>query len=195
MQIRKAIVSGQFYPGSKEACLAEIDQCLHERDISQELPQAIVAGIIPHAGWVFSGSLAALVFSAIKQQHENVDTFVIFGAAHGYYGQMPAIYNEGGWSTPIGQIGIDEELAQEVLKTGNARSDINAHGFEHSIEVQVPFVQHLFPEAQMLPIIVPPSKEAISLGQDIGQIINQTEKRTVGVYPDTASKARILLPL
>ncbi|MHC4130689.1 MAG: AmmeMemoRadiSam system protein B [Planctomycetota bacterium] len=179
MQIRKAIVAGQFYPGSREACLAEIDQCLHERAISQDLPQTIVAGIVPHAGWVFSGSLAALVFSAVKKQHKSVDTFVIFGAAHGYYGQMPAVYNEGGWSTPVGQIDIDEELAQEVLKTDKALSDIGTHGFEHSIEVQVPFIQHLFPQAKILPIIVPPSNEAITLGQEVGQIINQTGKKIV----------------
>jgi AmmeMemoRadiSam system protein B len=179
MQIRKAIVAGQFYPGHKEACAAEIEQCLHERAISQELPQTIVAGIVPHAGWVFSGSLAALVFSAIKQQNKIVDTFVIFGAAHGYYGKTPAVFNEGRWSTPIGQIDTDEELAQEVLKTDKAFSDIDTHGYEHSIEVQVPFIQYLFPKAKILPIIVPPSNESISIGQEMGQIINKTGKEIV----------------
>jgi AmmeMemoRadiSam system protein B len=179
MQTRKAIVAGQFYPGHKEACLAEIDQCLHERAISKELPQTIAAGIVPHAGWVFSGSLAALVFSAVKQRHEKVDTFVIFGAAHGYYGLTPAVYNEGEWNTPIGQIDIDKELALAVLKTEKAACDIGAHGFEHSIEVQVPFLQHLFPEAKILPIIVSPSNKAISLGQEVGQIIKQMRKKIV----------------
>jgi AmmeMemoRadiSam system protein B len=179
MQIRKAIVAGQFYPGRKEACVAEIDQCLNERTITQELPETIVAGVVPHAGWVFSGSLAALVFSAIKKQHKSVDTFVIFGAAHGYYGQTPAVYNEGGWSTPVGQIDIDEDLAHQVLSTGKAISDISTHGFEHSIEVQVPFIQHLFPKAKILPIIAPPSNEAISLGEEVGQIINRAGKKIV----------------
>ncbi|MHC4758930.1 MAG: AmmeMemoRadiSam system protein B [Planctomycetota bacterium] len=179
METRRAIVAGQFYPGQKGSCLAEIENCLHERAISAELPETIIAGIVPHAGWIFSGSLAALVFSAIKQKHEDIDTFVIFGAAHGCYGQTPAIYNQGSWSTPMGHIGIDEELAQEVLETGLALSDLSAHGHEHSIEVQIPFIQHLFPESKIVPIIVPPSSEAISLGSELGQIIDKIDKKVI----------------
>ena len=96
-----------------------------------------------------------------------------------YYGQTPAVYNEGRWSTPIGQIDIDGELAEEVLRTGKAHSDISTHGYEHSIEVQVPFIQHLFPEAKILPVIVPPSNEALSLGREAGEIINQKGKKIV----------------
>jgi AmmeMemoRadiSam system protein B len=179
MQIRNAIVADRFYPGNRESCIAGINQCLSERTLPQELPQTIVAGIVPHAGWVFSGSLAALVFSAVKRRHEKVDTFVIFGAAHDYSVQTPVVYEQGAWSTPLGQIGIDQELAQAVLNKGTAINDITAHGSEHSIEVQVPFVQHLFPQAEILPIIVPPSQEAISLGQDIGQVIDQIDKEVI----------------
>jgi AmmeMemoRadiSam system protein B len=179
MQIRRAIVAGQFYPGNKDTCIAEIDQCLQERTFSKELPKTIVAGIIPHAGWVFSGSLAGLVFSAIKQQHDKVDTFVIFGAAHEYYGQTPAVYDQGLWSTPLGKIEIDEELAEAVIKTGRALSDISPHGFEHSIEVQLPFVQHLFPQAKIMPVIVPPANEAILLGDSVGRIIDQIDKKVI----------------
>jgi len=179
MQIRRPIVAGRFYPGDKASCVAEIDQCLRERKITEPLPDIVVGGIVPHAGWTFSGSLAALVFSAIKQCHEEVATFVICGAAHSYYGQAPAVYHQGGWSTPLGQTDIDEELAEKVINTGKALPDINAHGFEHSIEVQIPFVRHLFPQSKILPIVVPPTMEAVTLGEELGRIIDSEEKKIV----------------
>jgi len=123
MQTRKPIVAGQFYPGRLESCVDEINDCVEERTVSESLPKTIVAGIVPHAGWTFSGSLAALVFSAIKQQHEEIHTFVIFGAAHGYFARSPAVYDKGSWATPLGEVAIDEEVADAVLSSGTAISD------------------------------------------------------------------------
>ncbi|MHC4624159.1 MAG: AmmeMemoRadiSam system protein B, partial [Planctomycetota bacterium] len=164
MQTREPIVAGQFYPGGRDSCVDEINRCLETESASESLPDTIVAGIVPHAGWTFSGALAALVFSAIKKRHEQVDTFVIFGAAHGYLGRTPAVYDAGGWTTPLGKAAVDEELAQSILSSGTAVSDSGAHRSEHSIEVQVPFIQHLFAEAKILPVVVPPTDQAITLG-------------------------------
>jgi AmmeMemoRadiSam system protein B len=69
MQARKPIVAGQFYPGQHDSCVTEINECIDARSLSESLPETIAAGIVPHAGWTFSGSLAALVFAAIRQQH------------------------------------------------------------------------------------------------------------------------------
>jgi len=179
MQTRRPIVAGQFYPGQRDSCVDEIEECLQEGTLSEPLPEAIVAGIVPHAGWTFSGSLAALVFSAIKQRHEKIDTFCIFGAAHSYFGQSPAVYNRGSWITPLGEAHIDEKLAEAVLKSNTAVSDPAAHASEHSIEVQVPFIQHLFADAQILPVVVPPSDQAVALGTSIGEIISTDEKKKV----------------
>jgi len=179
MQKRKSIVAGQFYPGQHDSCVDEINECLDARTLSEPLPETIVAGIVPHAGWTFSGSLAALVFLAIKQQHEKVHTFVVFGAAHGYFGQSPVVYDRGSWITPLGEVAIDEELADAVLSAGPVVSDTSAHRAEHSIEVQVPFVQYLFPGAKILPIIVPPREQAVALGNSIGQIINKDEHKKI----------------
>jgi len=179
MKARKPIVAGQFYPGQKSSCLSEIKECLEARALGQSLPETIVAGIVPHAGWTFSGPLAASVFSAIKQsldlarggRYEKVHTFVIFGAAHGYFGKLPAVYGNGSWMTPLGEVAIDEELAEAIIDRGVAVSDLDAHRSEHSIEVQVPFIQRLFPEAEILPIIVPPSVQSIPLGETFGDIM------------------------
>ncbi len=179
MQKRKSIVAGQFYPGQHDSCVDEINECLDARALSEPLPETIVAGIVPHAGWTFSGSLAALVFLAIKQQHEKVHTFVIFGAAHGYFGQSPAVYDRGSWITPLGEVAIDEELADAVLSAGPVVSDADAHRAEHSIEVQVPFMQYLFPGAKILPIIVPPREQAVALGTSVGKVINEDEHKKI----------------
>jgi len=170
MQTRKPIVAGQFYPGRHDSCVAEIKECLEDGVLSESLPEMIVAGIVPHAGWTFSGSLAALVFSAIKQQHEKVHTFVVFGAAHSYFGPAPALDDSDFWETPLGNVGIDEMIANWLLDKKLVVADSLAHKGEHSIEVQVPFIQHLFPEAEILPIIVPPSGQAILLGEAFGNI-------------------------
>jgi len=179
MQTRKPIVAGQFYPGQHDSCVDEINECLEARTLSESLPETIVAGIVPHAGWTFSGSLAAVVFSAIKQQHEKVHTFVVFGATHGYFGQAPAVYEGGSWITPLGEVAVDEELADAVLSTGPAVGDSSAHISEHSIEVQIPFIQHLFAGAKILPILVPPGQQAVALGTSVGQIISRDEHRKI----------------
>jgi hypothetical protein len=179
MQTRKPIVAGQFYAGSRDSCLTELNECFAERNVEQPLPETIAAGIVPHAGWVFSGSLAAMVFSAVKQQNKGIDTFVIFGASHRYHGPEPAVYDKGAWLTPLGEISIDEELAELVLEKGSALRSAQAHAYEHSIEVQVPFVQHLFPNAKLLPILTPHSFESIDIGCCLGKIAKEYEKKII----------------
>jgi AmmeMemoRadiSam system protein B len=152
--VRKPAVAGQFYGGTQAQCAAEIEDCLPQGPIGQELPDPIVAGIVPHAGWIFSGRLAASVFAAVKQVNGPVDTFVIFGAAHRYFDGKAVVYPEGAWRTPLGEIAIDTEVAQWLVEAGG-ELDPRAHAGEHSIEVQVPFIQFLFPQAKIVPVIVP----------------------------------------
>ncbi len=177
MQTRRPIVAGQFYPGQRDSCIDEINECISAGTPSKSLPETIVAGIVPHAGWTFSGSLAASVFWAIKQRHDKVHTFVIFGAAHAYFGPTPALDDSDSWETPLGNIGIDKKIADWLIDKKLVVADPSAHKGEHSIEVQVPFIQHLFPEAQILPIIVPPSQQAILLGEAFGEF--EADKKVV----------------
>ncbi len=167
MQIRKPVVSGQFYPADRESCLAQVRDCLPSEGFAEPLPEPLVAGLVPHAGWTFSGPLAALVFSAVKRQRGSTGTFVIFGAAHGYFGAKPVLDGSNAWETPLGTIEIDDAIRQSLLDDGAAVVDSSAHRYEHSIEVQVPFVQHLFPKARMVPIIVPASETAMTVGSAV----------------------------
>jgi AmmeMemoRadiSam system protein B len=180
MSIRKPAVAGQFYGGSREECLGEIAECLPKGAIKTELPAQITAGIVPHAGWLFSGDLAAMVFTAIRQVNKTVDTFILFGAAHRSYYACPLIYPAGAWETPLGQIPIDETLTKELIQSG-AKSDAEAHRYEHSIEVQVPFIQYLFPDAKIVAVIMPPGpgRYECTFGQKVGALLKDSGSKAV----------------
>jgi hypothetical protein len=181
MQIRKPVVAGQFYPQDRETCLAEIRECLPAQVPHEGLPEPLVGGLVPHAGWTFSGALAALVFSTVKHRRRTVGTFVIFGAAHGYFGAKPAIDGSDAWDTPLGRTQVDEPLRQALHDSGTAIIDPSAHRHEHSIEVQVPFLQHLFPEARLLPIIVPANESAIELGNALAEQVKASSATVITI--------------
>jgi AmmeMemoRadiSam system protein B len=180
MNLRKAAVAGQFYGGTQAECVSEIEECLPKHLIRGELPNPIVAAVVPHAGWMFSGQLAATAFKAIQQVNGEVDTFVLFGAAHRYYGGGAAIYDSGQWETPLGRVAIDAELAA-LLAAQGAEVNPDAHKGEHSIEVQVPFIQYLFPKAQIVPVIVPEAEFQLSFGTRAGELFGKQTKRIVCV--------------
>lgn len=179
MQIREPIVAGQFYPAGRAACLAQVRECLASGSSGASLPESIVAGIVPHAGWTFSGDLAALVFSAIQGQSEQIETFVISGAAHGYLGGTPIVDDSDRWETPLGQVELDTELRDRLLEREVVCAEGSAHRSEHSIEVQIPFIQELFPAARIVPIIVPPRESAVAFGEALAETVAQTAKRVV----------------
>ena len=94
-------------------------------------------------------------------------------------GHPPAVYDKGSWLTPLGEIAIDEALADAIIESKTAISDRNAHDSEHSMEVQVPFIQYLFPGAKILPILTPPVEEAIRLGEIVASIISSDDERKI----------------
>jgi MEMO1 family protein len=180
MSIRKPAVAGQFYGGSREECLEEIAECLPQGTVKTGLPNRIVGGIVPHAGWLFSGGLAATVFTAIRQVNKTVDTFILFGASHRSHDTCPLIYPSGAWDTPLGQIQIDESLTNELISLG-AKVNAEAHRYEHSIEVQVPFIQYLFPDAKIVAVIMPPGVGGYecTFGQKVGALLKDSGSNAV----------------
>jgi AmmeMemoRadiSam system protein B len=174
--IRQPVVAGQFYPGSRASCISMIEQCL-PAEPSPVVPEKIIAGLVPHAGWAYSGAVAARVFAAIHAQSAP-DTFVLISAMHRWGASRPAIYARGSWSTPLGEIEVDEDLAEALLQAENgSMADLpRAHAGEHSAEVQVPFIQYLFPEAKLLPILIPPDASAAHTGEVIGQTVSAAQR-------------------
>jgi AmmeMemoRadiSam system protein B len=180
MPLRPPAVAGRFYQATQEDCIEQIEQMLPEPQRLEDLPEKIIAGIVPHAGWTFSGDLAAHLFAAIAAR-EEVETFIIFGAIHVLHTDTSLIYDVGQWQTPMGNIAIDETLAEEIkLQAGPLlKADCQAHTREHSIEVQVPIIQYLFEQIKIIPIMVPPNDKAAELGVAIAQAITRTHKKAI----------------
>jgi AmmeMemoRadiSam system protein B len=171
MMVREPIVAGRFYAALKDACESELNDCLADRDNFPIPDGQITGGVVPHAGWICSGSVAAKVFHALAKQGRT-DTVVILGAAHRLLGPQAVIFPRGAWETPLGQVAVDDRLADRLMGLTNLiDDDPRQHEQEHSIEVQLPFVQQLLPDAKILPIIVPPSNQAPEVGKAIGRAI------------------------
>ena len=148
--IRKPVVAGQFYPGNNKSLQQQLHDCYLDERGPGTLPQPdhkkppIKAIIAPHAGYIYSGSIAAHAFHQLIQQG-FADTFIILGPNHTGSGSGVSIMTQGQWQTPFGSIPINSTLAQEIHK-GIIDVDENAHQYEHSIEVQLPFLQYLAPK-------------------------------------------------
>jgi MEMO1 family protein len=179
MPTRRPVVAGQFYPGDREECLAQVRECLGAEELPAELPASIVAGIVPHAGWTFSGSVAALAFRAIAECGRAVETFVMCGTAHGYFGSQAADDESEAWACPLGEVVVDVGLREKLVRRGVVAVDAAAHRSEHSIEVQIPFIRHLFPEAKILPLTVPPTHGALALGEGLAEIVKDSGQAVV----------------
>jgi hypothetical protein len=168
----------QFYPGD---CRKQIEHFLKDYKVPEE-PAKAVGGIVPHAGWVFSGAVAAKVFKCISVKTKP-DTFILLGAVHTWKPKGNSLYSRGSWSTPLGDVQIDEEVAEILLEV--LGEDIleapEAHEGEHSLEVQVPFIKHLCPEAKIVPIAIPPDEDARTTGKMIGEAASGMGKKIVVV--------------
>jgi AmmeMemoRadiSam system protein B len=176
MATRKAFRAGSFYPFDERSCRQQIEECFGDYQPPAE-PAHIVSGIVPHAGWVFSGPTAAKVFKSI-QEKASPETFLIFGAVHIWGVGKASMFADGEWETPCGTVVVDNELADTILElaSDSVTPNSSAHDREHSIEVQIPFIQYLFPDARILPIMVAPDKQAAKLGQKIGKLIAEQGK-------------------
>jgi len=168
----------QFYPGD---CRIQIEHFLEGYRVPKE-PAKAVGGIVPHAGWVFSGAVAAKVFKCISVK-ANPDTFILLGAVHTWGPRGNSIYSRGSWKTPLGDVEIDEEVAEALLESlpGEVIEDPHAHEGEHSLEVQVPFIKYLCPEAMIVPIAMPPDERTHITGRRIGEAARGMGKKIVVV--------------
>jgi len=146
-------------------------------------PARPLAGIVPHAGWMFSGAVAAKVITCFDSA--SPETFVLFGATHRGVRRM-SVFPSGRWDTALGEIEIDDQLAERLLERCPDRltGDPSAHAGEHAIEVQLPMIQHLYPGARVVPIAAPPSPDAAEAGAAVGAVLAESD-RPVAVLGST----------
>lgn len=184
MMIREPAFAGRFYAGQPDACLASVRACLEQagdRPTDADLSgvERIIGGVVPHAGWVYSGSIAARVIDEIARR-PHPQAIVIFGAIHVPHGPSATVFPAGAWETPLGLAEVDARLSDRLAgQTGLLESDPRAHDNEHSIEVEVPFLQHLMPDVPMVPIMVPVNEKAAALGRAVGRTCRSYGVRAV----------------
>jgi AmmeMemoRadiSam system protein B len=171
MRVREPVVAGQFYASDPKRCRADLIQLLDESASAPEADEQLIGGLVPHAGWMCSGAVAAKVFQALAASR-TPKVVILFGGVHRARGQQAALFGSGRWETPLGPVEIDDRLAERILgHTNLIADDPYAHEAEHSIEVQMPFVIHLFPGAKVVPIMVPPASAAHEVGDAVGRTL------------------------
>ena len=177
LEVRKPAVAGSFYAGDSKSLNRQIENCFLHKIGPGEIPlvnpqrQNNILGLIsPHAGYMYSGPVAANGFYKIALDGKP-DTIIILGPNHRGFGEEISIMAEGSWETPLGELEIDTDIVEDILKnTKIIKNDKKAHQYEHSIEVQLPFIQYLFgKDIKFVPICM--TRQDINTDIEIAQSI------------------------
>lgn len=179
--IRRPRVAGTFYEGTAESLKTQIENCFLQEFGPKKRPKVnenglreIVGLVCPHAGYVFSGAVAANAYYELASDGKP-DTVVILGPNHTGYGSALALMNEGFWRTPLGDVEIDAETANRLVReTRLVDVDELAHRFEHSIEVQLPFLQYIYgSEFKFVPICfqMQDLSSAVEVGKALAKVL------------------------
>lgn len=171
---RAPAVAGQFYYGTTSKLAQQVEQYINKNAVKEH-----AIGILsPHAGLIYSGPVAGAVYSAL----EFPETFVLLGPNHTGLGQKISLMSSGEWEIPTGVLNIDESLSKKIAANAPVASkDIQAHIFEHSLEVQLPFIIHFSREAKIVPISIMSAslEECRVLGDGIAKSIKEAAYPTV----------------
>lgn len=183
MEIRKAMFSGSWYPAGKSECVSAIHRMMEEQKPLESTSEPPVGGIVPHAGWYFSGSLACRVIESLRSG-VPVDTVVIFGMHLGPGGGR-YLMKSGAWSTPLGEIEIDavvgEALSEAFAFTIETPSRFTP---DNTIELQLPLVKYFLPDAMLLPLGLPPDPDSLRVAESVVALA-KTHGRNIRVIGST----------
>jgi AmmeMemoRadiSam system protein B/AmmeMemoRadiSam system protein A len=151
---RNAIAAGSYYPANQAQLISLLDQCMAQA-ASRKVSGDVLAVIVPHAGYVFSGSVAASSFNQIPKDMKFDNIFIV-GSSHHTLFDGASIYNQGHYITPLGTVPVNLELANDLINAHDCFDFFpEAHSKEHSIEVQLPFLQHHFTQDfKIVPIVI-----------------------------------------
>ncbi len=172
--IRRAAVAGSFYAGTRERLRLQVEDLL-PREIK---PQQAIGVVVPHAGYMYSGRVAGAVYARV----EFPDTAVILGPNHTGLGAGAAITTYGQWETPLGSVPIDADLGRAILANASVlEEDHLGHLREHSIEVQLPFLQYFQRPFSLVPICLFSHEYAAcqNVGDAVASAVRQAGKRVL----------------
>ena len=179
MKVRKPVVSGTFYAGTATELEEQIEWCYQHELGPGIVPQVndaghreIIAIVVPHAGYYYSGPVAAHAYKELANDG-IFDTAVILGPNHTGYGAAVSLWTENAWKTPFGEVKINKELAHKLLG-GVIEVDEAAHMYEHSVEVQLPWLQHLYKDIKIVPtgMLAQDIETARAVGKAISKVAN-----------------------
>lgn len=164
---RAPAVAGRFYPADRNVLLHDLKSYLIP---AEKASRTVLGCMVPHAGYMYSGHVAGAVYGAINLP----ERFVILGPNHTGRGVPLSIMSQGSWATPLGDVSLDSALAEAwKQKFPLLEEDAEAHRSEHAIEVQLPFLQVLQPNARFVPITLGTSDYAVlaGLGMALAEVI------------------------
>ena len=186
MQIRTPAVAGMFYSGEKKELKKSIKGCFLSKFGPGKIPPSnskkkIFGVICPHAGYMYSGPIACHSFYEISSNLPEL--FIIIGPNHWGIGSSVSTMKDSKWQTPLGEVEVDSETAEEISKMTNIiKIDNFSHSREHSLEVQIPILQEIFQNFKILPIaLINQSKEvAHQVGLAIAKIARKKKVMIIG---------------
>ncbi|MGB9714145.1 MAG: AmmeMemoRadiSam system protein B [Candidatus Bathyarchaeales archaeon] len=176
-KVRRPTQAGAFYEGNAESLKRQVENCFLHEFGPGKIPTVVKTGlktvtglVCPHAGYMFSGPVAAHAYYSLACDGKP-DVAVIFGPNHTGYGSALAVMNEGFWRTPLGDVEVDGETANQIVRESRIVDvDDSAHRFEHSIEVQLPFLQYLYgSETKIVPICF--LMQDLSSAKEVGKAV------------------------
>lgn len=178
---REPAAAGSFYPADRSMLIETIRDCFLGRLGPGKLPvskesreeRRILGLISPHAGYIYSGPVAAHGYYQLSKEKEP-QAIIIIGPNHTGLGQRVSVYQGGGWETPLGDVRINQSLAQKIIAESNVLSaDEEAHVFEHSIEVQLPFLQFIYGDGfEIVPICM--GDQTFETSHELGNAISRS---------------------
>lgn len=168
---RPAVFAGQFYDADPVRLAAQIDAYLKNAGEPPAAAKDARVLICPHAGYIFSGQTAAYAYRAVQGRPPG--TVVVVGTSHQYALDGASIYLRGGFETPLGTVPVDESLAARIARASGFSYVGAAHEKEHSVEVQIPFIQRVLPGAKIVPIVLGyPTRENVNaLAKGLGEAL------------------------
>ncbi len=177
--MRSEAVAGQFYPAAKEDLIEQIEKCfLHpigpgRLPEKKEKPRDIIGAVVPHAGYIYSGYEAAHVYYSLAEQ-EKPELVVLIGPNHTGYGSAVAVSQED-WRTPLGIVRCDKEATEALFRGCEiVNQDEMAHTYEHSLEVQLPFLQYIYGDFKFVAITL--GLQTLDVAREVGSCIAELGK-------------------
>ncbi len=178
--VRSPAVAGSFYPDSPQVLSAQVEKFIDAAEL-KETAGKLIGLIAPHAGYIYSGHVAGYAYKQLVGR--SFDTVVLLGLSHRYRVDGAAIYARGAFRTPLGDVQIDEDLAAEMMRLNSDLLDLPpAHANEHSLEVQLPFLQHILSDFRIVPILLQDDspKNVMPLAQAIAEAMSDQSALLIG---------------